>query len=169
VGRTRNAPRGSRLHDWPIGVEPVGEAAGVGDFEALGGEELGGDAGAAADGAVDEQFALAGAGEEGLPSGAGAVEVAEREEGGVLGDAVGPLAGFADVYDEGLAGADAGGALTLAFFTAAVGFAACAVLPRLIRADTTPKSDEQSADGGLKRAGRGLCVSRRQTRGGRND
>jgi hypothetical protein len=55
--------------------------------------------------------------------------------------------------------ADAGGALTLAFFTAAVGFAACAVLPRLIRADTTPKSDEQSADGGLKRAGRDAAES----------
>ena len=55
--------------------------------------------------------------------------------------------------------ADAGGALTLAFFTAAVGFAACAVLPRLIRADTTPKSDEKSADGGLKRAGRDAAES----------
>ena len=55
--------------------------------------------------------------------------------------------------------ADAGGVLTLAFFTAAVGFAACAVLPRLIRADTTPKSDEQSGDGGLKRAGRDAAES----------
>ena len=37
--------------------------------------------------------------------------------------------------------ADAGGALTLSFLAAAVSFGVCAVLPRLIRADTTPVAD----------------------------
>ena len=98
------------INNGPAGVEPVGEAAGVGGTDALGHEEAGGDAGTRPRGAVEQDFAAAHLGQKLRPLGAGPGEIAERKEPGRLRDTIGPLPGLTDVDEEGLAVADAVGA-----------------------------------------------------------